>query len=60
MIDIQQNKKFKAFRRNFYFPELLFKMGLSGYKEERFLIKIETQNQCFDYKLIRRIECSMN
>jgi predicted nucleotidyltransferase component of viral defense system len=46
----KQNEKLKAFRRNIYFPELLFEMGLSGYKEERFLIKIETQNQGFDYK----------
>ena len=46
----KQSDKIKAFRRNIYFPELLFEMGLSGYKEERFLIKIETQNQGFDYK----------
>jgi predicted nucleotidyltransferase component of viral defense system len=46
----KKNNKLKAFRRNIYFPELLFEMGLSGYKEERFLIKIETQNQGFDYK----------
>jgi predicted nucleotidyltransferase component of viral defense system len=46
----KKNEKLKAFRRNIYFPELLFEMGLSGYKEERFLIKIETQNQGFDYK----------
>ena len=45
----KQNEKLKAFRRNIYFPELLFEMGLSGYKEERFLIKIETQDQGFDY-----------
>jgi len=45
----KQNEKLKAFRRNIYFPELLFEMGLSGYKEERFLIKIEMQNQGFDY-----------
>ena len=44
------NEKLKAFRRNIYFPELLFEMRLSGYKEERFLIKIETQNQNFDYE----------
>jgi len=42
MIDFQQIKN--------YFPELLFEMGFSGYKEERFLIKIETQNQGFDYQ----------
>ena len=46
----KQSEKLKAFRRNIYFPEILFEMGLSGYKEERFLIKIETQNQGFDYK----------
>ena len=45
----RQNENLKAFRRNIYFPQLLFEMGLSGYKEERFLIKIETQNQGFDY-----------
>ena len=46
----KQNEKLKAFRRNIYFPELLFEMGLSGYREERFLIKVETQNQGFDYR----------
>ena len=45
----KQNDKLKAFRRNIYFPELLFELGLSGYKEERFLIKVEMQNQEFDY-----------
>jgi predicted nucleotidyltransferase component of viral defense system len=45
----KQNEKLMAFRRNFYFPELLYEMGLSGYKEERFLIKIEAQNQGFNY-----------
>jgi predicted nucleotidyltransferase component of viral defense system len=39
------NDKLKAYRRNIYFPELLFKSGLSGYKQERFLIKIENQDQ---------------
>ena len=43
------NERLKAFRRNIHFPGLLFDMGLSGYKEERFLIKIETQDQGFDY-----------
>jgi len=46
----RQSEKLRAFRRNIYFPELLFEMGLSGYKEERFLIKIETQNQGFEYE----------
>jgi len=46
----KQNEKLKAFRRNIYFPELLFDLELSAYKEERFLIKIESQNQGFYYK----------
>jgi predicted nucleotidyltransferase component of viral defense system len=43
-------KKLKAFRSNLHFPELLFQMGLTGHKEERFLIKIECQDQLVDYK----------
>ena len=45
----KKNVKLKAFRRSFYFPELLFDMGLSGHKEERFLIKIESQDQQIEY-----------
>jgi len=37
--------KLQAFRRNIYFPGFLFDLGLSGYREERFLIKIESQDQ---------------
>jgi predicted nucleotidyltransferase component of viral defense system len=44
------NKKLHAFRRNIYFPELLFNLDLSQHKEERFLIKIEAQSQGFDYE----------
>jgi len=43
------NPNLKAFRRNIYFPELLFQLGLSGHKAERFLIKIESQDQLIDY-----------
>ncbi|MCK9625825.1 MAG: nucleotidyl transferase AbiEii/AbiGii toxin family protein [Bacteroidales bacterium] len=46
----KSNDKLKAFRRNLYFPELLFELGLSGYREERFLIKVESQDQEFEYK----------
>ncbi len=42
-------EKLTAFRRNFYFPELLYNLGLSGHKEERFLIKVESQDQGFRY-----------
>lgn len=46
----RNDKKLKAFRRNIHFPELLFEMGLTGHKEERFLIKIECQDQLVNYK----------
>ena len=45
----KKNEKLTAFRSRIYFPELLFELGLSAYKEERFLIKIESQNQEFEY-----------
>jgi predicted nucleotidyltransferase component of viral defense system len=45
----KQNEKLTAFRSRIYFPELLFELGLSAYKEERFLVKIESQNQEFGY-----------
>jgi predicted nucleotidyltransferase component of viral defense system len=43
------NKQLKAFRKNIFFPELLFEMELSGHREERFLIKIECQDQEVPY-----------
>ena len=45
----RENKKLTAFRRSFHFPELLFNLGLSGHREERFLIKIECEDQQFQY-----------
>jgi len=45
----QVNKKLKAFRRNIFFPEFLFELGLSGHREERFLVKIESQDQGVNY-----------
>ncbi|MDE5763098.1 MAG: nucleotidyl transferase AbiEii/AbiGii toxin family protein, partial [Bacteroidales bacterium] len=45
----KENSRLSAFRRNIYFPQLLFDMGLSHHKDERFLIKIEAQNQNIDY-----------
>jgi len=41
--------KRKAFRRSIYFPGLLFELGLTGHREERFMIKIESQDQLFAY-----------
>ncbi|MCF0220074.1 MAG: nucleotidyl transferase AbiEii/AbiGii toxin family protein [Muribaculaceae bacterium] len=43
------NPKLTAFRRNIYFPGLLFELNLTGHKEERFLIKIEAQDQGVAY-----------
>lgn len=48
----RENKKLTAFRRSLHFPELLFEMGLSGHKEERFLIKVESEDQQMSYKPI--------
>ncbi|WP_321331644.1 nucleotidyl transferase AbiEii/AbiGii toxin family protein [uncultured Bacteroides sp.] len=48
----KDNPKLTAFRRNIYFPELLFDLRLSGHKEERFLIKIESQDQGIEYKSV--------
>ena len=39
------NPKLTAFRRNLYFPQMLFNLGLTGHKEERLLMKIEAQDQ---------------
>jgi predicted nucleotidyltransferase component of viral defense system len=46
----RENLKLTAFRRNIHFPELLFDLGLSGHREERFLIKIESEDQGINYK----------
>jgi len=48
----RENKKLTAYRRNIHFPELLFELGLSGHKEERFLIKVESEDQQMSYKPI--------
>lgn len=45
-----ESEKLKAFRRNIYFPEFLFDLRLSGHHSERFLIKIESQDQLIEYK----------
>jgi predicted nucleotidyltransferase component of viral defense system len=45
----KNSSKLTAFRRNIYFPEFLFDLGLSGHRDERFLIKIEAQDQGVRY-----------
>lgn len=46
------NPKLTAFRRNLYFPEMLFDLGLTGHKEERLLLKVEAQDQGVPYQPI--------
>ena len=46
----RENERLKAFRRNIHFPELLFDMGLTGHRDERFLIKVENQDQQILYE----------
>mgnify|MGYP001166073591 FL=1 len=43
------NIRLKAFRRNIHFPELLFNFGLTGHREERFLITVKAEDQKFAY-----------
>ena len=45
----KDSPKLTAFRRNIYFPKFLFDTGLSGHRDERFLIKIEAQDQGVSY-----------
>jgi len=45
-----ESDKIQAFRRSIYFPELMFNLGLSGHREERFMIKLEAQDQHVYYK----------
>ncbi|MBR6284344.1 MAG: nucleotidyl transferase AbiEii/AbiGii toxin family protein [Muribaculaceae bacterium] len=44
------NPRLTAFRRNLYFPQLLFNLGLTGHRDERVLLKIEAQDQGVAYQ----------
>ena len=46
----REKSRLRAFRRSLYFPELLFRSGLSGHREARFLLKIESQDQQTPYE----------
>ena len=45
----KKSDKLTAFHRSIYFPELLYSLHLSGYGEQRFLLKVETQDQEIEY-----------
>lgn len=46
----RENPKLTAYRRNIHFPQLLFNLELTGHKDERFLVKVEAQDQGVEYK----------
>ena len=46
----RDNNKLTAFRRSYYFPGFLFELGLTAHREERFMIKIESEDQRVNYK----------
>ncbi len=47
--DKEKDKNLDAFRRNIVFPGFLYKNKLSPFKEEKFLLKIESQDQGISY-----------
>lgn len=48
----QESKRLTAMRRSILFPGLLHDMGLSAFKEERFMMKIEAQDQGRGYATV--------
>lgn len=44
-----ESNRLSAFRRSYYFPAFLFDMGMTGHREERFMLKIESEDQLFHY-----------
>lgn len=48
---VETDTSFKgAYSARVKFPELLYKLGLSGHQEEKFLIKLDAEPQLFTYK----------
>lgn len=45
----QESNRLTAFRRSILFPEFLFELGLSGHRDERFMVKLEAQDQGVAY-----------
>lgn len=54
MANDKSNDKLTAYRRRIFFPEFLFELGLTGHKDERFLLKIEAQDQGVKYEVEQR------
>lgn len=53
--DKQKDQNLNAFRRNWVFPELLFDQNISGHKDQKFIINIESEPHFFDYLPARPI-----
>lgn len=49
IIKDRESKKLSAFRRSYYFPGFLFDMGMTGHRDERFMLKIESEDQLVLY-----------
>lgn len=45
----KESARLTAFRRSIAFPGLLHNLGLSAFKEERFMMKVEVQDQGIEY-----------
>lgn len=45
----RESAKLTAFRRSIHFPGLLHELGLTGHREERFLLRIEAEDQGVPY-----------
>ena len=48
----KDRSRLTAFRRSLHFPELLFNLGLSGHRDERFMLKLESQDQGIPYERV--------
>ena len=48
----KESDRLTAMRRSILFPGLLHELGLSAFKEERFMIKVEAQDQGRKYKRV--------
>ena len=48
----KRNNTLTAFRSSIHFPGLLFDLGLTGHKEERFMLKLEAQDQGVAYERV--------
>ena len=46
----KDKSRLTAFRRSLHFPRLLFDLGLSGHGDERFMLKLESQDQGIPYE----------